>query len=529
MAVLVGSLRFLREILRPDGLAERHLSWPTDVMRHLRRDMYLYLWLGTPLLTITVIFLAQAESRWSDSVGRVSFTLAMLLAAGIGFSMRRPVVSIMSAVRRREARLTRLRGSLFTIFAVWAPVLLAGLAVYGYYFTSLQLVNRLYLTAWLILALFFASSVVERWLVYIRRLEAMKRLEKRRKEQREQLEASSGEGGAETDEEIVVVTESDEVNLRKANEQTRRLMGSLVAVLFLFGLWGIWAGQLPALRIIDTVVLWGADTSDPITLVDLGAALLIGILTIVAGRNVPGFLEIALLRQLPLDAGSRYAAVTVLSYIITVVGAVLAFNTLGMEWGNVQWLVAAMTVGLSFGLQEIFANFVSGLILLFERPIRVGDTVTVAGITRGVVSRIRMRATTVIDMDRRELVIPNKEFITTQLVNWTLSDTTVRLVIPVGVAYGSDPKLVEKILLQVAKENDVVLEEPRPNVLFRAFGDSSLDFELRVFVPELATWHPTRHAIHQAILRGFAEHDIEIPFPQRDVHFYVERGVIPPT
>ena len=139
-----------------------------------------------------------------------------------------------------------------------------------------------------------------------------------------------------------------------------------------------------------------------------------------------------------------------------VTGIVVVFTLLGIGWSQVQWLVAAVTVGLGFGLQEIFANFVSGLILLFERPIRIGDTVTVGGVA-GNVSRIRTRATTITDWGRKELIIPNKEFVTGQVVNWSLSDQLLRLVIKVGIAYGSDTHLARDILMRVAKANERVL------------------------------------------------------------------------
>jgi potassium efflux system protein len=183
----------------------------------------------------------------------------------------------------------------------------------------------------------------------------------------------------------------------------------------------------------------------------------------------------------------------------------------------VQWLVAAVTFGLGFGLQEIFANFISGLIVLFERPMRVGDVVTVGEVS-GVVSRIRMRATTITDWDRKELIVPNKEFITGRLVNWTLSDRVLRIVFRVGVAYGSDTRLVQRLLLKAADEHPSVLTDPPPQALFVAFGDSTLSFELRVYVPGLEVYGAVQHELNSAIDSLFRVAGIEIAFPQRDVH-----------
>jgi len=192
----------------------------------------------------------------------------------------------------------------------------------------------------------------------------------------------------------------------------------------------------------------------------------------------------------------------------------------------VQWLIAAITVGLGFGLQEIFANFVSGLILLFERPIRVGDTVTVGDIS-GTISRIQIRATTVMGWDRKELIIPNKEFVTGKVVNWTLSDSIQRLTIPVGVAYGSDTAQVERILRRVVSENALVLRDPAPLVFFVGLGASSLDFNVLVFVSGVDKLGQTRHELLNALNAELGKAGIEIPFPQQDVHIRSIEGVLP--
>jgi potassium efflux system protein len=303
-----------------------------------------------------------------------------------------------------------------------------------------------------------------------------------------------------------------EVSLRAISEQTRSLVTNLSGVLLVVGLWLVWRDMLPALGVFSEWPVW-----QNVTLGNVGRALIVVIITYVAARNVPGLLEITVLQRLPLDSGLRFAIAAISRYLISIVGVVVAFQAIGIGWDKVQWLAAAVTVGLGFGLQEIFANFVSGLIVLLERPMRVGDTVTV-GDTTGTVTRIRMRATTITDWDRKELIVPNREFVTGRLVNWTLSDRVLRLVIPVGIAYGSDTGLAEKLLLRVAAGHPQVLKDPEPTAFFMGFGESSLDFELRVFLPSVDVRLETTSDLHLAIDRAFREAGIEIAFPQRDVH-----------
>jgi potassium efflux system protein len=230
------------------------------------------------------------------------------------------------------------------------------------------------------------------------------------------------------------------------------------------------------------------------------------------------------LQRLPIDAGARYAVTTCFRYLITVVGLVLAFRTVGIEWSQYQWLVAAAGVGLGFGLQEIFANFVSGLIVLMERPVRVGDVVTVDGVS-GVVSRIRMRATTVTNWDRQEFIVPNKEFVTGRLLNWTLSNAINRIVINVGVAYGTDTDSTRELLLHIARDNPMVLDDPAPLATFEGFGDSTLNFVLRCYLGQVDNRLEAIHAVHSEIQRRFAAAGIEIAFPQRDIH--IRSGIRP--
>lgn len=228
-------------------------------------------------------------------------------------------------------------------------------------------------------------------------------------------------------------------------------------------------------------------------------------------------MQFVLLARLPLDRGARHAVELISCYAATLLGLIVACRMLGMTWSSVQWLAAAMTVGLGFGLQEIFANLVSGLIILFERPIRIGDMVTVNG-TTGRVSKMRIRATTITDFDRRELIVPNKKFITEDVINWTLSDPVTRIVTKVGISYSSDPSKAREVLLEIAADHPLVLDEPAASAVFTAFGSSTLDLELRAFLASRDNFPELQTDLHLEIEKRFAEAGLEIAFPQQDIH-----------
>ena len=257
--------------------------------------------------------------------------------------------------------------------------------------------------------------------------------------------------------------------------------------------------------------------SDPITIADVTLALLVLAGTFVATRNVPGLLEFSVLSRLPLDQSARYAITALARYVIILIGIIVAGRTIGLHWNQIQWMATALTFGLAFGLQEMFANFIAGIIILFEQPVRVGDVVEIDGVT-GLVTQIRIRATTITNWDRKDFIVPNKEFITGKLLNWTRSDQVSRLVITVGVAYGSDTQRTRDLLQQILRDHPDVLEEPAAMVVFDQFADSTLNFTIRAFVASLDKRLPVTHDVHMAIDTVFREAGIEIAFPQRDLH-----------
>ncbi|STW09840.1 potassium efflux system KefA protein [Klebsiella grimontii] len=241
-------------------------------------------------------------------------------------------------------------------------------------------------------------------------------------------------------------------------------------------------------------------------------AILVLIITTQLVRNLPALLELAILQHLELTPGTGYAITTITKYLLMLIGGLVGFSMIGIEWSKLQWLIAALGVGLGFGLQEIFANFISGLIILFEKPIRIGDTVTIRDLT-GSVTRINTRATTISDWDRKEIIVPNKAFITEQFINWSLSDSVTRVVLTVPAPVDANTEEVAQILLNAAHRCSLVIDTPAPEAFLVDLQQGIQIFELRIYAAEMGHRMPLRHEMHQLILAGFREHGIDMPFP----------------
>jgi potassium efflux system protein len=280
-----------------------------------------------------------------------------------------------------------------------------------------------------------------------------------------------------------------------------------------------WSRAFPLIELADTVTI---PLMGRLTALQLAVTVLAVVVTLIVVRNLPGLLELVVLRSTTILPGTRHAITTLCRYGVTAVGAALALGVLQVDWAKFGWIAAALSVGLGFGLQEVVANFVCGLILLFERPLRVGDIVTVEGMT-GTVTRIQMRATTITNWDRQEFVVPNKTLITNTLLNWTLSTPLNRIVIPVGVVYGSDTERARQILLEAAADHPQILDEPGPMATFEQFADSSLNLVLRAYLPDLESRLKTITELHSEIDRRFRAAGIEIAFPQLDLHLHTDK------
>lgn len=219
-----------------------------------------------------------------------------------------------------------------------------------------------------------------------------------------------------------------------------------------------------------------------------------------------------------INEGIRQSIGTIVRYTIIILGLIIIFQSAGLDLSALGVVAGALGVGIGFGLQNITNNFISGVIILFERPIKIGDRVEVGEVSGDVV-KIAARATTVITNDNISIIIPNSEFISGRVINWSHNNRMVRFRFPVGVSYKEDPEIIQKLLLEVAMEHEGVLRSPAPSVAFNEFGDSSLNFELWVWTIKYTNRPPVlKSDLYYAIFKKFKENNIEIPFPQRDLH-----------
>ena len=455
-------LQFFRILCTPDGLAEAHFRWPEQSLMMLRRQLVRLTITFLPTVFLAVLTLNLSALPTGAGIERLAFVLVLASLAVFFYRLFSPGQGPLQFYMNTNSRslFSRLR-HLWLLMSLAVPVALAVLAVAGYHYTAGILTGSLIETMWLILMLVIIHQMVARWLLLTRHRLAYKAAVKRREAARSAAQAR--ETAAPGGEGIADVVEEPVIDLVALSDESRKLLNMAMVLIGIIGVWIIWSDVLPAFAYLDKITLWhhavvvnGESQQVPLTLADALLALILAIGTFVAARRFPALLEIVLLQLLHMSPGGRYTAITLSRYFLAGAGTLLVVSMLGGSWGQVQWLIAALGVGIGFGLQEIVANFISGLIILFERPIRVGDYVTV-GDTDGHVTRIQIRATTIQTRDRKELLVPNKEFITGRLLNWSLSDQVTRIIIPVGVAYGCDVDQAMALITEAAQENSHVL------------------------------------------------------------------------
>ena len=508
MLALVLQLWLLsRVFFRPDGFATRRFHMPADLAAALRR--VLNLWAIGALLLMIPERIAGAPPFEFTAIPRLFYTAMEMLVVITLISLLRPKSALMRALfaddsvihmgsshRSEQAHrfLERHWGGISMLLSSFLIAVVA-LDILGFRYTaqrlSISVVATVIIVAAVLAAYWIIVGTLDRFMW-------------------KRVHAAADAPSAEV--------ENDPQRLERQIKRGLRGLLTLAGAMAVAVAWNLGSGGTLPLQSVELYSVIATDgTREQVTLSNLVDFLIVMVLLGWVLRELKPLFELLVFPYMRMDRGKRYALVTMSRYLVFTVGVIVGLSILRINLGNLGWLVAAMGVGLGFGLQEIFANFVSGLILLVERPIRVGDLVTIGNVM-GNVTHISFRATTVAAFDNEEILIPNKDLITGQVTNWTLGNTITRIIIPIQAAYGSDVDKISDILMDIAVNDPEVISNPAPAALFMAHGDSGLDFELRVFLGTAGVRLSTRDRLNRNINKAFVKHGIEIPYPQRDLH-----------
>ena len=500
-------------LLRPNGLAFRHFGMPQESNRIFQRIIKQSIWIVGLLLVSSIPSQIDEIGYLNDAIGQVMSIIALALCLFVVRPLLNRAIREYQKAKKEEGA-TNTSISLFRLLRlilVIVPISLIILIILGYYYTAVYLITHLLNSYFVILLWVFGRYFAYRFVAISARRLAYRRLQDKRRKLREQVL----ENGTKEDETI---------KLSVVNQQIYRVTDLIGWVVLFVSLYVIWSDLISVAYYLDGVILWESNEGnqvESVTLLNLMRASLYVVITYVLIKNIAGILEVTVFSKMPLSKGTPQTIITMLTYIIVTFGSVSAFSALGISWTKIQWIFTALSVGLGFGVREIFGSFVSGSILLFERPIRVGDKVTVGQYT-GIITKIRLRSTTLLNSDHMEVVLPNQAFVTDRFINWTLNNTITRLQIFFKVSYDTDLDLMQRLLLQAVNEAPKVLSEPKVEINMLHFGDNALEHELLVFVGELGDRIETMNFLQYRINQLFRENGIRFALNQLDVHLHSE-------
>jgi len=513
---LLWAVMICATFARPNGLFITHFGWPRKRVAPAMRYYVMSIGLIVPLIMALMMFDNLDDREFSGSLGRLCFILICGALAMVTLNLKRAGIPLYVD---KTGTSDNMANHLLWNLLLSAPLIAILAAAVGYLATAQALLARLETSVAIWFTLLVVYHVIRRWMLIQRRRLAFERARHRRAEILAQRARGEEDSPHPTSTEGVADVDEPEVDLDAISVQSLRLVRSILMLIALLSVIVLWSEIHSAFGFLENIPLWdvtstvqGVESLEPITLGAVLIAILVFIITTQLVRNLPALLELALLQHLDLTPGTGYAITTITKYLLMLFGGLVGFSMIGIEWSKLQWLVAALGVGLGFGLQEIFANFISGLIILFEKPIRIGDTVTIRDLT-GSITRINTRATTISDWDRKEIIVPNKAFITEQFINWSLSDSVTRVVLTVPAPVDANSEEVTQILYTAAERCSLVLDNPAPEVFLVDLQQGLQLFELRIYAAEMGHRMPLRHEIHQLILAGFREHGIDLPFP----------------
>lgn len=499
---------YMRQIMEPNSLMQRHFSMAPSIIKQNRLLIDQIWYVSIPMLTIANMREAEPNKISGDVIGYIFMLLGFLYLTF--FAM----VTVKRMLNQYTPTMTFWA---LSIMGICTPLTIAVMLGLGYYYTVIQLLNRVAITLYIGFAYLIISNTLRREL-YVAEIKILKKIRYKllfNKEHAQQSStAAANSFGA----------RFENFRLELVNNRAFKLFNAIILTISVYFMYLQWNDLAGVLTYLDKIYLWqnvkvvdGQTITSSLSIGDILLAFVIIAVAVVLNHNLPLLIErLFMLRSGVAAKSTSYTIKLITSYVITGLGIIFAAGALGISWDNLQWLVAALSVGLGFGLQEIFANFVSGLIILFERQIRVGDIVTISNLS-GTVNKIRIRATTIVSFDNKEVVIPNRQFITTALTNWSLSNTVTKIEFAIGIAYDADPNKAKDILRGIIRRCRDLNREKKPLVFIKSLDASAVTIMCEVFVNEIGKRKAVYDYLSSETLRLFKDHGIEIPFDQLDV------------
>ncbi len=521
LALHVIVFLYFLEIFKVNSLSQRHFATPPSVVK-MQRSFIDKVWFAViPVLSIANIREIEPIYISTDNIGyTIVFICCIYLTCIIYKTFKQKFYS-------EEILFI---DYIKLLCAIAVPLTLIVMLSLGYYYTAIKLINRIAYSFYICMLYVLLSNLIKREL-YVAEIRLLKTSKFKALAILEKEAEDSNKLRSQGLDLIVKKDNSDNYNKNESvkfdliNTKAFKLINIMLLCAIAYLLYIQWSDLASVLSYLDTIIIWSSKTlvngnyeiTSMLTLADLSTAIIIFSISVILNKNLPALLErLFLLRFSVGHKSTSYTVRIISSYIITALGVIFSASALGISWDNLQWLVAALSVGLGFGLQEIFANFVSGLIILFERQIRVGDIVTLNGLS-GTVNKIRIRATNIVSFDNKEVVIPNKEFITSALTNWSLSNTITMIEFAVGIAYDADPTKAKGILKSIVKSCKYLSHDKPPRIYIKSLDASSVTIMCEVFVNEIGNRKNTFDYLSEQTLKRFAKENIEIPFNQLDV------------
>lgn len=501
---------FFMQILKPNALVQRHFSVEPYKLAHYRNILSGVWTFALPLLIFANVAEADAVTIYSDLT---SFTVVLLSCIGLFIISFRLLIKNLRDLNYTSAGyiVSCLIGILITSIATVA-------VSSGYLYTVVKLTNRIAYTFYIVLTYFLISQTVHR-MIYVLTVKIYEKIYESK------LDITSSDTEQKGN---MIISLVSVMNLNAPSLCTRvyKISRIILLVVTAILLYIQWSDLSSVLRYLDTVHIWskteiinGAHVvTDYLSIANILFAIFLLIITSFLNRTIPALFEkIILIKKDERFKSTSYSVKVISSYIIIGLGLISAAGALGIKWENLQWLVAALSVGLGFGLQEIFANFVSGIILLFERQLRVGDIITLNGLS-GTVSKIRIRSTTVMSFENKEVMIPNREFITSALTNWSLTSSITKMEFNVGVAYGTNIEKAKGILRNIINRCRYIAKDQASLIYVKALASSEVTLACDIYVTKIGDRKLAIDYLSQETLNSFANAGIEIPFNQMDVH-----------